>query len=218
MLIDITMSYDKSVCANFDQREYTLTINTGEGGTTDPQPGARIYDYGTVISVTAIPESGYEFSEWSGDASGTVNPVEVTLNSNKSLIANFIPVTPEEEESWLDKIFKIRTCAIATATYGSAEHPHVKVLREFRDRYLVESRVGRSFVELYYKYSPAAAEFISKHKIIKLGVRHQLLPLIVFSYSMVQFGSIVTAVIIVFLFIVPVFFISCRRKKKIRKA
>ncbi|MDH5466716.1 MAG: hypothetical protein OEY25_04790 [Candidatus Aminicenantes bacterium] len=216
--IDITMSYDKSVCANFAQREYTLIINTGEGGTTDPQPGAHMYDYGTIITVTAIPEGGYKFSEWSGDASGTVNPVELTLNSNKSLIANFIPVIPEEEESWLDKIFKIRTCAIATATYGSPEHPHVKVLREFRDRYLVESRLGRRFVELYYKYSPAAAEFISKHKVIRMGVRHQLLPVIAFSYSMVRFGPIVTAAIIIFVFIVPISSISLWRRKRIRNA
>ena len=211
--IDITMSYDQSVCANFAQREYTLTINTGEGGTTDPEPGAHVYDYGAVVTVTAIPEARNEFIEWSGDVSGAENPIEVTLNSNKSLIANFTPVIPEEEESWLDKIFKIRTCAIATATYGSPEHPHVKVLREFRDRYLVESRVGRRLIELYYKHSPKMAEFISKHKIIKLSVRHQLLPVIVFSYSMVHLGPFVTAVIIVFLFIVPVFFVSCRRKK-----
>lgn len=215
--IDITMSYDQSICANFAPREHTLAINTGEGGTTNPQPGTHVYDYGTVITVTAIPEAGYEFSEWSGDASGAENPVEVILNSNKSLIANFIPVIPEEEESWLDKIFKIRTCAIATATYGSAEHPHVEVLREFRDRYLVKSRVGRRFVELYYEYSPAAAEFISKHKIIKLGVRHQLLPLVVFSYSMVHFGPYVTAAIMVLFFMAPISFIAHWRRKRIQE-
>ena len=214
--VDITMSYDKSVCANFVPSEYTLTINTGEGGTTDPQPGAHIYDYGTIVTVTAIPEAEYEFSEWSGDTSGIVNPVEVTLNSNKSLIANFTPVAPDEGESWLDKIFKIRTCAIATATYGSPEHPHVRVLREFRDRYLVESRLGRRFVELYYKYSPKAAELISKHKIIKLGVRHQLLPVIAFSYAMVHFGPFVTAIIIAFISSVSIFFIAHWRRKRIR--
>lgn len=218
LMIDITMSYDQSVCANFSPREYTLIINTGEGGTTDPQPGAHIYDYGTIVTVTAIPEAEYEFSEWSGDASGAENPLEVILNSNKSLIANFIPVIPEEEEPWLDKIFKIRTCAIATATYDSAEHPHVKVLREFRDRYLVKSRIGRRFVELYYRYSPKAAEFISKRKIIKLGVRHQLLPMVAFSYSMVHFGSYVTAVIMVLLFMAPISFIAHWRRKGIRGA
>ena len=218
LMINITMSYDQSVCANFAPREYTLTINTGEGGTTDPQPGAHIYDYGRIVAVTAIPEAGYEFSEWSGDASGAENPVEITLNSNKSLIANFIPAIPEEEEPWLDKIFKIKACAIATATYGSPEHPHVKVLREFRDRYLVKSRIGRRFVELYYEYSPAAAEFISKRKLIKLGVRHQLLPVVAFSYSMVHFGPFVTAVIMVLLFMAPIFFVAHWRRKRIRNA
>jgi hypothetical protein len=55
-------------------------------------------------------------------------------------------------------------CFIATAAYGSTIEPHVKVLRQFRDRFLLNNTVGKTFVRLYYTYSPPLAKFISGHK------------------------------------------------------
>jgi len=70
-------------------QEYSLTIAAGAGGTTNPAPGTYTYDVGTDVSITAVPNSGYEFSGWSGDASGTTNPITITMNSDKSIEANF---------------------------------------------------------------------------------------------------------------------------------
>jgi len=39
--------------------------------------------------LRATPETGWIFSNWSGDASGTANPLNVTINTNKSITANF---------------------------------------------------------------------------------------------------------------------------------
>jgi hypothetical protein len=41
------------------------------------------------------------------------------------------------------------SCFIATAAYGSSSHPHLKVLRQFRDKYLLSNKLGRTFVEFY---------------------------------------------------------------------
>jgi hypothetical protein len=41
--------------------------------------------------------------------------------------------------------------------------PNVKVLRNFRDRYLLTHRAAKAFVRLYYIYSPPIADFIAKH-------------------------------------------------------
>jgi uncharacterized repeat protein (TIGR02543 family) len=45
-----------------------------------------------VVTLTANPESGYQFSGWSGDLSGSANPTTITMNSNKSATATFTPI------------------------------------------------------------------------------------------------------------------------------
>jgi len=113
----------------------------------------------------------------------------------------------EEEESDEDGGgFKL-PCFIATAAYGSPLHPHIDILRDFRDKYLMPNKIGRKLVGMYYKYSPFVANLIAKYKALKVIVRNQLIPLIVFSYSMIHFGPIITAIILFCIFSLPVFII-----------
>lgn len=77
-------------------------------------------------------------------------------------------------------------CFIATAAYGSLLEPHVALLREFRDSYLLTNVPGRIFVDFYYTYSPPVAEVIAQNEILKLLVRIALLPLIGFAFIMVH--------------------------------
>jgi len=75
--------------------QYTLTLATGTGGTTDPAPGAHQYNSGTEVAVSATPETGYTFAGWTGDvAEGheNDNPFTVTMDSNKTLTASFSSV------------------------------------------------------------------------------------------------------------------------------
>ena len=65
--------------------KYTLTASAGEGGSVAPSTGS--FNAGTQVSVTATPNSGYQFTSWSNGS--TANPVTVTLNSNTSITANF---------------------------------------------------------------------------------------------------------------------------------
>jgi uncharacterized delta-60 repeat protein len=185
--------------------QYTLTIDAGEGGTTEPSPGSHDYDCGTLAEITATPNSGYDFSDWSGDVPSGYendNPLIFTMNSDKSLTANF-----KRKPLWE------RLCFIATAAYNSPLHPHVRILRDFRDEYLLSSRQGRVLVNLYYKYSPPVAEFITKHKALKVMVRINLLPFVALSYSMLHFGPIITALTLLFIFLLPIFLIRFYRKK-----
>jgi hypothetical protein len=62
-------------------------------------------------------------------------------------------------------------CFIATACYGSALAPEVDVLRRYRDRVLMTSPAGRSFVAWYYRHSPAVAAYLTRHQIARKLVR-----------------------------------------------
>jgi uncharacterized repeat protein (TIGR02543 family) len=47
------------------------------------------------VQITATPNSGYAFTGWSGDLTGTENPKTVTMSGNRTVTANFVssPVT-----------------------------------------------------------------------------------------------------------------------------
>jgi len=49
-------------------------------------------------------------------------------------------------------------CYVATACYGSYDHPDVMVLRRFRDDVLWPTAYGRWFIKIYYKVSPHMAK------------------------------------------------------------
>jgi len=72
------------ITGNSDQ--YTLTTTATAGGSVTP---GGTYNEGTVVSVIYHHDEGYQFDGWSGDASGTTNPLSVTMDSDKSIAANF---------------------------------------------------------------------------------------------------------------------------------
>jgi len=53
----------------------------------DP-PGGE-YAEGTEVTLTANPNTGYIFKEWSGDITGSENPVTITMDSDKNVSAEF---------------------------------------------------------------------------------------------------------------------------------
>ncbi len=67
---------------------YTLAINAVNGSVLR-DPAQAVYDSGSTVQLTAVPATGYNFVDWSGDLSGSSNPTSIIMNSNKNVTANF---------------------------------------------------------------------------------------------------------------------------------
>jgi hypothetical protein len=71
---------------------YTLTLHTNGSGAITRSPMSSAYPAGFVVTVTATPDSGWYFSAWTGNASGSANPLNVTMNGNKVITGTFQPL------------------------------------------------------------------------------------------------------------------------------
>ncbi|MFO1406564.1 MAG: DUF11 domain-containing protein [Steroidobacteraceae bacterium] len=89
-----------------------------------------------------------------------------------------VPRTPSCYYGNGDSYIGVGGCFIATAAYGSSLEPHVVALREFRDRYLRRSELGRAFIRFYYRHSPPIAAFIARHDAMRFVVRTLITPLV----------------------------------------
>jgi len=71
--------------------QYDLAIFQGANGTTDPPNGHYLYNVGAVVSVTALPNSGYVFDYWVYDAGGTryTNPISIVMDGNHAVTPYF---------------------------------------------------------------------------------------------------------------------------------
>jgi len=54
------------------------------------------YIEGTEVSLSAVAYTGYQFKQWSGDASGTSPQISIIMNSDKNIVASFESI-PESE-------------------------------------------------------------------------------------------------------------------------
>jgi len=69
---------------------FTATIE-GDGSLIyDPEKEGQVFDPGTTVSITAVPDSGWSFSGWSGDLTGSDNPATITVNAATSITAIFV--------------------------------------------------------------------------------------------------------------------------------
>lgn len=69
---------------------YTLTVVAQGPGVVARNPSNASYPAGVVVTITATPNTNSTFTGWSGDTNGTVNPLNVTMNSSLVITGNFL--------------------------------------------------------------------------------------------------------------------------------
>ena len=68
---------------------YTLSVASMGSGSLSVYPSQATYTSNATVTITATPNAGKKFLNWAGDATGTNNPLSVSMTTNKSVIAVF---------------------------------------------------------------------------------------------------------------------------------
>ena len=82
----ITVTRDSSFTAQFAANSYTLTVAPNDASMGSAY-GAGSYNYNTTATLTAVPNYGYHFTQWSDAV--TDNPRIVTVLNNATYTAQF---------------------------------------------------------------------------------------------------------------------------------
>jgi hypothetical protein len=90
----ITVVENTTFTAEFAIDQHTITIESAntEMGTVSE---SGTYDYGTEIEISASARDGYQFASWNDD--NTDNPRTITVTSDATYIASFIPAVGIDE-------------------------------------------------------------------------------------------------------------------------
>ena len=74
---------------------------TAAHGVVALHPSGGLYFPGSTVTVAANPEYGYAFANWSGDLSGSKNPMTLTMDGKKNVSASFV-VSSADETPWIE--------------------------------------------------------------------------------------------------------------------
>jgi hypothetical protein len=100
---------------------YCLTsdVAPANSGSVTRNPQATCYTSGTPVTITAVPNAGYRFVNWSGDLTGSTAQVTIAMSANRSIIANFAPnsytITPSAGANG-----SISPSTVQTVTHGGS--------------------------------------------------------------------------------------------------
>nr|HMN27001.1 InlB B-repeat-containing protein [Caldilineaceae bacterium] len=90
--ITVTITGDTVISAAFAPagRVYTLDTSVNGSGSVSKDLAPAAYLPGQVVTLLPPPASGWSFSSWSGNLTGSTNPATIAMNGNRAVTANFV--------------------------------------------------------------------------------------------------------------------------------
>lgn len=91
----VTITGNTAVVANFAEVSFrTLNLQVTGQGSAEADPDQTHYQNGEIITLTATPAIGWAFTGWTGDLISTTSPIQVVMDADKTITANFAPDGP----------------------------------------------------------------------------------------------------------------------------
>lgn len=182
---------DGAIAVNVEK--YLAHVGPIAGGVFDVEnpPDSAAF---SAASSKAIKEIETHRSKmWSGEGSVPDKFPEYVYYRTRLEVQKQFGITPEEmglDKQTVTEMVKIciavlapkyaekqplkSECFVATVCFGSPDQPVVTTLRDFRDRHLTRTSLGRAFIRWYYVNGPALASWIASKPAARLIVRSLL--------------------------------------------
>lgn len=89
----LSASADQTITVR-KQTRLAVTVAGNLGGAVAVSPVKDQYLATDTVTLTATPNSGFAFSAWSGDLTGSANPASLSMAANRSVVATFKDIAP----------------------------------------------------------------------------------------------------------------------------
>ena len=126
----VVVNADMNLTAIFQDEnlplQYVLNVTAGVGGSVTKSPDKTLYDEGTVVTVTAVADEGYAFSQWSDGNTETTR--KVTMDKDYVLQATFNTLQPTDITD-----FAIKTSELNMTVTWKSTAPNFEVLIKDKD-------------------------------------------------------------------------------------
>ena len=73
---------------------FTLTVPIVGNGAVTKDPDLPDYTCSDVVTLTAMPDPGWQFDHWEGDLSGSANPETIAMTDDRTVTAVFVNDSP----------------------------------------------------------------------------------------------------------------------------
>jgi hypothetical protein len=78
-----------SLFSTLNAGEFALNLGVSGNGRVSANPQQPTYTSGQSVLLTATPDTNQTFLGWTGDATGTQNPLTVSMTQSKTIAGNF---------------------------------------------------------------------------------------------------------------------------------
>ena len=140
-----------AMCQSGTTVQYTVTVMSGQGSVSPSGGSAAL---GSAVTFTAVPASGWTFDYWGGDASGSQNPLYLTMDAPKNIQAYFTQSGGGSGGGSTGSLQKPKIGYVPPNWYLSTDDPYSSYLGYGMIEYT--DSVDEDFVQIYWGDVPAS--------------------------------------------------------------